>query len=152
MVVPQCALCPTGSALRPLSLSSQPVMWPGHAPYLLGPRPPRPKNQHSPQSGPTQPGLGGPLPEVTFLPLLPLLQWQGFWFCFEFPRHFSVPLMLFFKGSSFLKDLLHQALAIYLVFLGLFLLIGRKLMNYMYHLSFLTKLTAFILTINWIPD
>lgn len=99
----------------PSSQPSQPVMWPGHAPYLSAPRSPRPKNQHSPQSGPTRPGLGGPLPEVTFLPLLPLL---GFWFGFKFHRHFSVPLMLFFKGASFLKDLLHQALAIYLVFLG----------------------------------
>lgn len=113
MVVPQCAV-----PHRERPPSSQPVMWPGHAPYLTVPRTPRPKNQHSPQSGPTRPVLGGPLPEVTFLPLLPLLQWQGFWFCFEFPRHFSVPLMLFFKGSSFLKDLLHQALAIYFVFLG----------------------------------
>lgn len=114
--VPQCALHPQGA---PSVLSAHDV--PRTRPLPLRTRVTQVTQAKesafsSVRSNPAH--LGGPSPEETFLPLLPLLQGQGFWFCFEFPRHFSVPLMFFFKGSSFLKDLLHQALAIYLVFLG----------------------------------
>lgn len=83
-------------------------------------------------------------------------KWQRvvlFLFCFLSSLGvFSVPLMPFFKSSSFLKDLLYQGTSHLFSLSGLFLLIRRKLINYMYYLSFLTKLTAFILTLNWILD
>lgn len=102
---------PAGSFLHPLRFI-QPQWCGQHTPFSLS------VSGHTGQrisillSGPTLAHVWGPLPEMTLLLCLPLLQMtEGcfvFVLFFKFSRRFSVPLMPFFKSSWFLKDLLYQ--------------------------------------------